>query len=61
MKTVFTLLLATIVTSAFAYGESRLTINVSGNRNVQVIVDGRTYRDNHNSFVFNKNYIYLRI
>jgi hypothetical protein len=53
MKTVFTLLLATIVTSAFAYGESRLTINVSGNRNVQVIVDGRTYRDNDNRFVFN--------
>lgn len=51
MKTIFTLLLATIFTSAFAYDESRLTITVSDNSNVQVMIDNRAYRLNDNSLV----------
>jgi hypothetical protein len=52
MKTLFTLLLATVFTSAFAYNEGRLTISIAANKNVQVYVDGRAYRDNDNNFVF---------
>jgi hypothetical protein len=45
MKTIFTLLLSAILTtSAFAADEGRLTITVSTQKNVQVVVDNRTYR-----------------
>ena len=54
MKTVFTLLLATIfTTSAFAYDEGRLTITVSAPSDVQVVIDNRTYRLDDNSLVLN--------
>lgn len=53
MKAIFTLLLATISASALAYDGGKLTITVAANRNVQVIVDGRMYQDNNNSFVLN--------
>ncbi len=46
MKTVFTLLLATLFSaSAFAYEGGRLTISVAAKRNVTVYVDGRSYND----------------
>ena len=55
MKTIFTLLLATIfTTSAFAYDEGRLTVTVSTQADVQVVIDNRTYRlDDDNSLVLN--------
>src|SRR5215208_1457405 len=54
MKTVFTLLLATIFSSAaFAYDGGKLTITVAAKKNVQVYVDGRVYQDNDNNFVLN--------
>lgn len=54
MKTIFTLLLATIFTSsAFAYDESRLTITVSSTNDIQVMVDNRAYRLDDNSLVLN--------
>jgi hypothetical protein len=52
MKTLFTLLLATVFSSAFASNEGRLTLTITSNKNVQVYVDGRAYHDNDNSFVF---------
>lgn len=52
MKTIFTLLLATVFTSAFAMNEGRITITVPS-KNVQVYVDGRVYQENDNSFVLN--------
>jgi hypothetical protein len=52
MKTIFTLLLATVFTSAFAYDEGRLTISVAV-KNAQVYVDGRIYQDDDNNFVLN--------
>jgi hypothetical protein len=52
MKTLFTLLLATAFTSAFAYDEGRLTITVaSATRNLEVHVNGRIYSDNDNTIV----------
>jgi hypothetical protein len=54
MKTIFSLLLATIFTSsAFAYDESRLTITVSATSDVQVMIDNRSYRLDDNSLVLN--------
>lgn len=54
MKTVFTLLLATLfTTSAFAFDEGRLTITVSTPSNVQVVIDDRTYKLDDNSLVLN--------
>jgi hypothetical protein len=54
MKTIFTLLLATIfTTSAFALDESRLTITVSTSNDVQVMIDNKTYRLDENSVVLN--------
>lgn len=54
MKTIFTLLLATIfTTSAFAYDEGRITITVSTPTDVQVMIDNRSYRLNDNSLVLN--------
>jgi hypothetical protein len=54
MKTIFTLLLATIfTTSAFAYDEGRLTITVSTPSDVQVMIDNRSYRLDDNSLVLN--------
>lgn len=52
MKTLFTLLLATVFTAAFAADKGRLTITVTSDKKVQVYVDGRSYRDNDNYFVF---------
>ena len=53
MKTIFTLLLATISTSVFAYDGGKLTISVASQKNVQVYVDGRVYQDNDNNYVLN--------
>jgi len=55
MKTIFTLLLASIFTFAFAADEGRLTITVSTQKDVQVMIDNRSYRldDNDNSLVLN--------
>jgi hypothetical protein len=54
MKTIFTLLLATIfTTSAFALDESRLTITVSTSNDVQVMIDNKTYRLDENSVILN--------
>lgn len=54
MKTIFTLLLATIFSSAaFAYDGGKLTITLASNKNLQVYVDGRGYRDDNNSYVLN--------
>jgi hypothetical protein len=56
MKTIFTLLLGSILTtSAFAADEGRLTITVSTQKNVHVVIDNRTYRldDDDNSLILN--------
>jgi hypothetical protein len=54
MKTLFTLLLATIFGSAaFAYEGGKLTISIANNRNYQVYVDGRLYQDNDNTYTLN--------
>jgi len=53
MKTIFTLLLATLSASAFAYDGGKLTISVASSKNIQVYVDGRPYQDNDNTFVLN--------
>src|SRR5687768_16186653 len=54
MKTIFTLLFATIFSaSAFAYGEGKLTITFASKSNVQVVIDGRTYQQNDNAIVLN--------
>jgi hypothetical protein len=54
MKTIFTLLIATIfTTSAFALDESRLTITLSTPTDVQVVIDNRSYSLNENSLVLN--------
>jgi len=52
MKTLFTLLLVTAFSSAFAYDEGRISITVAA-KNVQVSVDGRIYQDNDNTIVLN--------
>jgi hypothetical protein len=52
MKTVFTLLLATIITTAaFAADEGRLSITVAVQKDAVVYVDGRTYQPDDNSIV----------
>lgn len=54
MKNIFTLLLATVYFSAFAYDGGKLTITVPSSRNVQVYVDGRVYQNsNDNTIVLN--------
>jgi hypothetical protein len=54
MKNIFTLLLATVSVSAFAYDGGKLTITVPSSKNIQVYVDGRAYQENgSNSFVLN--------
>ena len=53
MKTIFTLLLITVFGSAFARNEGKLTISIASNKNVQVYVDGRQYKDNNGNFVLN--------
>jgi hypothetical protein len=56
MKTIFTLLLASLfTTSAFAADDGRLTITISTQTDVQVVIDNRTYRldDNDNTLVLN--------
>src|SRR5687767_10007926 len=55
MKTIFTLLFATIFSaSAFAYGGGKLTITFTAKSNVQVVIDGRTYQQNDNMIVLNE-------
>ena len=45
MRTLFTLLLATFISStAFAYGEGRLSISIASPKNVVVVIDGRNYQ-----------------
>lgn len=52
MKTIFTLLLATVLSSsAFAYNEGRLTVTFAGNTNVQVVIDGRSFHQQDNSIL----------
>ena len=51
MKNIFTLLLATVSVSAFAYNGGKLTITVPSSKNIQVYVDGRAYQDNNNTIV----------
>src|SRR5215203_4985544 len=53
MKTIFTLLLATVFSSAFARNEGKLTISIVSNKNLQVYVDGRQYQDKDGMFVLN--------
>lgn len=53
MKNIFTLLLATVSASAFAYDGGKLTITIPFSKNVQVYVDGRVYQDNDNTIVLN--------
>lgn len=54
MKTIFTLLLATIFsTAAFAYDEGKLTVTFTAQTNVQVVIDGRTYQQQNNFIVIN--------
>jgi hypothetical protein len=56
MKTIFTLLLASLfTTSAFAADDGRLTITISTQTDVQVVIDKQTYRldDNDNTLVLN--------
>ena len=53
MKMMFTLLLATLSASAFAYDGGKLTITVALPKNIQVYVDGRAYQNNDNTFVLN--------
>lgn len=45
MRTFFTLLLATFLSSpAFAYGEGRLSISIAYPKNVVIVIDGRNYQ-----------------
>ena len=53
MKTIFTLLLVTVFTTAFAYDEGKLTITVASQKNIKVYVDGRIYESDENNFVLN--------
>jgi len=54
MKTIFTLLLATTITSAaFAYDEGKITITLASNKNMSVYVDGRQYNNDENTIVLN--------
>jgi hypothetical protein len=54
MKTIFTLLLATLFSSAaFAYDEGKLTVTVATKNSVQILIDGRAYQDDDNTFVVN--------
>lgn len=53
MKTIFTLLFATVSASAFANDGGKLTITVASNKNIQVYVDGRPCQDEGNTFVLN--------
>jgi hypothetical protein len=53
MKAIFTLLLATVFTSAFARNEGKLTISIVSNKAYQVYVDGRQYQDNDGIFTLN--------
>lgn len=54
MKIISTLLLASVFsTSAFAWGEGKIGITVSGNKDLQVMVDGRAYQSNDNFIMLN--------
>ncbi|RYY97501.1 MAG: DUF4476 domain-containing protein [Chitinophagaceae bacterium] len=53
MKTIFTLLFATLFTSAFAYDESRLSITLANGRDLQLQIDDRNYSLQDNSIDIN--------
>ncbi len=53
MKTIFTLLLATVFTTAFAADPGRITITIASNKNVEVYVDGRLVQDRDQTYVLN--------
>jgi hypothetical protein len=55
MKNIFTLLLATVSVSAFAYDGGKLTITLPSSKNVQVYVDGRVCQENNNNVVVLNN------
>ena len=55
MKNIFTLLLATVSVSAFAYDGGKLTITIPSSKNVQVYVDGRIYQENNNNTIVLNN------
>jgi hypothetical protein len=55
MKNIFTLLLATVSVSAFAYDGGKLTISVPSSRNIQVYVDGRIHQENNNNTIVLNN------
>jgi hypothetical protein len=53
MKTVFTILFITVLTSAFAYDEGKITIAVATNQPVAVYVDNRLYQFQGNEIELN--------
>lgn len=53
MKAIFTLLLATFFTTAFAANEGKLTISIASGKNVSVYVDGRLQRVYDNEITVN--------
>jgi hypothetical protein len=55
MKNIFTLLLATVSVSAFAYDGGKLTITVPSSKNIQIYVDGRIYQNNNNNTIVLNN------
>ena len=55
MKNIFTLLLATVSVSAFAYDGGKLTVTIPSSKNVQVYVDGRIYQGNNNNTIVLNN------
>jgi len=55
MKNIFTLLLATVSASAFAYDGGKLTITIPSSKNVQVYVDGRICQENNNNTIVLNN------
>ena len=48
MKTIFALLLGLFVTATSFAADRRPTVTLSGNRNYEIAIDGRSYSDNNN-------------
>jgi hypothetical protein len=55
MKKIFTLLLAIVSVSAFAYDGGKLTVTVPSSKNIQVYIDGRIYQENNNNTIVLNN------
>lgn len=52
MKSIFTLLLATIfTTSGFALDEAKLSVTIAASNEMQIVIDNRSYRLSENSIV----------